>query len=129
MSFTSRLLSLGSSTGNASAETAGAPDDEIAPYPGLSCAVKRIDDRGLDQGIHLDDDPGRLAQPGVPLFATDQLDDLFPEAQRRHQELPPAASLGIAGQEIEQLAGILAEIGAGGEEADIGVDPGGRGVV
>ena len=70
-----------------------------------------------------------LPSAGVPLLPTDQLDHLLPESQRRDQELPPAAPLGVAGQEIEQLAGVLAELGPGGEQAEVGVDPGGGRVV
>ena len=74
----------------------------------------------------------RAGRPGLARcrrFAVDQLDHLLPQAERRDHELPPAPPLGVAGQEVEQRGGVLAELGLGGEQAQVGVEPRGRGVV
>ena len=42
----------------------------------------------------------------------------------RHQHLPVAARAGVAGQVVEHLGDVVADLGVGGEEAEVGVDPG-----
>ena len=54
---------------------------------------------------------------------------LLPHTQRRDHELAPAAPLRVSGEQVEQLAGVLPEFCVRGEQAEVGVRPGGGRVV
>ncbi len=47
----------------------------------------------------------------------------------RDDQLVPVVGLRVAGQQVEERAGVLAEVGTAGEEAQVGVVPRGRRVV
>ena len=74
-----------------------------AGRPARACARLALDQRGQPAGqVHGGDD----------------------------QLVPVVAALRVAGQQVEEVAGVLAELGAAGEEAEVGVEPrGGRVVV
>ena len=63
-------------------------------------------------------------------LAVDQRDEPVGQVHRGDDQLLPGVPLRVAGQEVEQGAGVLAELGPAGEEAEVGVEPrGGRVVV
>ena len=85
---------------------------------------------GSTSAVHLGDDPGRHALPRRA-SASRSISAIDPVGQvhRGDDQLLPVVPLRVAGQEVEQGAGVLAELGAAGEEAEVGVDPGGGRVV
>src|SRR6266536_3210369 len=68
-------------------ETADAAHDEIDLDAGLRRAIERVDDFGVDEGVHLPDDAGRPARLGVFGFSRDQLDEPCAHVHRCDEEL------------------------------------------
>ena len=84
---------------------------------------------GSDEAVHLHDDaapPAGLRDGGL---LVDQLDDPVPQHRRRQDDLAERGLPAVAGEEVEQVAEIGAEIGVGGEEAEVLVGEGGVRVV
>ena len=110
-------------------QAAHAADHQFDPHARLGGFVEQSDDRRIHQGIHLGPDVAATALAGMPSLPADQLFHAAAQGDRGHQQLAEALLLGEAGEVIEQLHQILAEILAGGQQADIGVEVGGLGVV
>ena len=62
-------------------------------------------------------------------LASDQVRRAIGKVHRRDDELVPGVPLGVARQEVEEGAGVLAESRLAGEKAEVGVEPSGGGVV
>ena len=86
---------------NSGPQAAGSPNHQLDTYSGTRGAIECIDDGGLDQRVHFDDDPGRPAHLRIRGFAVNQLHDLLPQAERCDHELTPAPPLGVPGEEVE----------------------------
>ena len=56
----------------ARAQAADAADDQVIVHAGLRGRVERLDDVGVDQRVHLGDDPRRPPGPGVLRLALDE---------------------------------------------------------
>ena len=111
-------------------QAADAADDQVDLHAGGRGFVEGLDDPRVHQRVHLGDDPRRAAGLGV-CSASRSMSVVEPAGQldRGHDQLVPGPSLGITGQQVEQGAGVFAELGAAGEEAQVGVEPGGGRVV
>ena len=83
----------------------------------------------IDQRIELGEDPRRPAGAGPLGLLVDQLDRPPVEVVGGDDQLPPAVPLRVAGKEIEDRRGILGDLLVGGEQAEVGVEQGGRRVV
>ena len=109
--------------GHARPQAADAADDQVDPHAGLRGAVEHLDDLGVDQRVDLGDDPRRPALLGVGPLALDQGDEPVGQVLGGDDQLVPVVALRVAGQQVEQRAGVLAELGPAGEEAQVGVLP------
>lgn len=111
------------------AQAADPADDEIDFDAGLGGAVEGIDEDGVDEGIHLGDDASGQTLFGVGAFAIDEGEHFAVEFEGGDQEAFGALELADSGQKIKEICGILAEVLAAGEIAQVGVNAGGGGVV
>ena len=74
----------------------------------------------------------RAGRPASACWRSRSISAIDPVGQvhRGDDQLVPVVALRVAGQQVEQGAGVLAELGPAGEEAQVGVEPrGGRVVV
>ena len=111
------------------AQAANAAHQEVDLHPGLGGGVQRLNHLGVDEGVHLGADEGLALGGLVRRLAGDEGKDFLSEARRGHHDVVPLGRQGIAGDDVEKAADVAPEVGAGGEEADVGVDAGGAVVV
>ncbi len=111
------------------AEAADAADDELDGDAGLGSAVEGGDDLGIDEGVHLGDDARGQALLGVPGFAFDEVEHPLVELEGGDDEFAGFLKLADAGEEVEEAGGVFAEVLSAGEEAEVGIDSCGGGVV
>ena len=97
--------------------------------PACEASIKRLDDFAVHQRIHLGDDARGQSLVGVVGFALDQLQHPLVQFERRDEQFAHALELADAGEQIEEIRGILAELRSAGEQPDVGVKPGGGGIV
>ena len=97
------------------AETTDTADDEVDVDPGLGRAVECFDDLLVHQCVHLHDDARRQTRVRVPRLACDEFQDAVVHLEVGNDELARALKLADPGQKVEQVRGILAEIGPAGE--------------
>src|SRR3984893_2007557 len=89
-------------------QTADAAHDKINAHPRLRSLIEKIDDRRVDEGIHLCPYLGRLALFRVVELGFDELDQPRSQRERRHRDLLQAGRAGIACHEVEQPRGVPA---------------------
>ena len=106
-------------------EAADAPDDQIDLGAGIGGGIEGVDHALVDEGVHLHHDAAAFLGGGLP----DQLDGPVPHAQRGGEDLAEVGAAAVAGQVVEEVGQVGAEVGISGEEADVLVEPGRRRVV
>ena len=97
--------------------------------PACDACVERFDHAGLEQRIHLGDDVGGASGLGVFLLAADQAQEALGHGQRRHQQRAIVVDLGVRGQVVEDHVHPLGNLRIAGQQAQVGVEAGGDGVV
>jgi hypothetical protein len=118
-------------SGDAGAKGAHAADDEVDLDSGCGGSVEGFDGAGVEQAVHLGDDAGGLAGAGVLGFAGDECEGVASEGKRGDEEGAVSVFRGLpAGGEVaEDAEDGFGDLGASGEEADVGVKAGGDGVI
>ena len=96
---------------------------------GLRGRVERLDDAGLEQRIHLGDDVRGAAGGGVLGLAMDQADEAFGQGERRDQQRGVVVGFGVRGEVVEDSAHAGGDLRIGGQQAQVGVEARGDGVV
>ncbi len=109
---------------HARTQAADAAHHEVDLHARLARLVERIDDLGVDEGVHLHPDGGRTPGLGVIHFLADMVEDARPDAVRRHRHGLELGRLGIARDIVEDARQILADGAVGGEEGQVGIDLG-----
>lgn len=97
-------------------EAAGArPNDEVDVDARPVRLVERLDHLGVDQRVDLEHDAGRVAGTGGGRLALDHLESEEPRPQRhrRDEQAPEHALAGEAGQDVEQVRDVGADLLAG----------------
>ena len=110
-------------------QAADAAHDEVDFHAGLRREIQRVDDLRVHERVHLRDDargPPRRRVLGLPL---DELQEPLPHAVRRDDQLAIHPLAREPRQHVEQVADVRAHGLAAGEQADVGVDARGLGVV
>ena len=112
-------------SGNAGAQAAESANDQIDGNSRLRCVDQRIDDVGVFELVHFGDDARRLA--GFLMFdlALDQFEQPRAHGRRRNQQRGAAGSVGMAGEIVEEVDGVFGEARVAGQQAEVGVEPGG----
>jgi hypothetical protein len=87
-------------------QAADAADDQVDLHAGLRRRVEGVDRRLVDQGVHLGEDPGRLAVPRVGGLAVDQLADAAMEVERGDQQVAEPLRPPEPGQRVEELGDV-----------------------
>ena len=78
--------------GHAGPQAADAADDQVDADARLRGTVEHGDDLGIDQRVHLGDDPGRAAGLGVGALAFDQRAQSIGEVAGRDDQLVPVVA-------------------------------------
>ena len=92
--------------------------------PAFDGSVERLDDRDVHDGVELEHDPGLAAGLGVGDLALDQLEEARPQAVRRDEQPAERPLARQAGQDVEQVRDVRADLGAAGEQPEVHVQPG-----
>src|SRR5207245_10924242 len=74
---------------------------------------------GVDQAVDLEDDATAARTGG---FAPDHADDVGAQAHRRDQEPAESTLAAVAGEEVEELGDVRAQLGVRREQADVFID-------
>ena len=110
-------------------QRADAPDVEVDLDAGLRGPIEGLDAGRVEQRVHLHPDPGRVLRRVRLDRALDLAEDPLLEIERGDPDLAVSARPRVAGQVVEHLGDVLTDLGVRGEEAEVGVDPGGLRVV
>ena len=110
-------------------QRAAAAHDEIDFNPRLRGAVERLDNALIEQAVHLGNDASGLALARMLGLAGNQVKRALGKIERRDQQRAVIRPLGIGGQKTKDPVHRGGDIFIGGEQAQIGVKPGGGGVV
>ena len=89
---------------DAGAQDRKAADNQVDLDARLRGLVKSLDDRGLEQRVHLGHDVSGAPGLGVLLFAADQPEEALGHGQGRHQQRLVVVHFGVGGQVVGQLA-------------------------
>ena len=114
---------------NARAHRADAARHDLDPRPRLRRLVERLDDRRVGERVDLDPDPGVLLGLGRLRDRPDLLDHTLAQVVRRGEQLAQLLRMPEAGQVVEEVGDVRADVGVGREEAEVLVEPRRRGVV
>lgn len=114
---------------DAGAEAADAANEELDGDTFLGAGVERLDDFGIDEGVGFDENSGRSTGAVMRRFAVNIFEEAGDKIEGGDEEFIKVGGLGHAGEDIEERGDFGGEAGAGGEEAKIGIKPGGAGVV
>ena len=99
--------------GHPGPEAADPADEQVDLGAGGRRRVERVDHRRVDEAVHLQGDP-----PGRPLlgFARDALAERTAEMRGRDEQLAVVALAAVAGEVVEEVGEVGAEVGIGGEQ-------------
>ena len=115
--------------GHARHEAAVGAHDAVDADARLRCLVELLDHLWMSQAVALDPDAGVGAVGGGVRHVLDSLDQLLPEIERGHEQPAEALWPAEARDEVEEVGHVLADLGVGGEDADVLVRPCRRRVV
>ncbi len=115
--------------GNAGSQAADAAHHQADLDPGRAGVVEPVDQLRIGQRIELGPDRRGLALARAGDLAIDAFVQPGAHRQRRDRQHLGRGRFDIAGDEIEQPAGVAAGFGIGGEEAEVGIDPRGDRVI
>ncbi len=108
------------------AQATEATDHQVDRDVGGRGPVEGIDDLGIGQPVGLEHDTAEPAGGGLGL---DRSQDLGAGRGRRDHEAPESGLDPRAGQQVEQLTHVRADVGVGGQEPNVLVRAGGERVV
>ena len=111
-------------------QRAGSPGDDVDPNALLRGAVQGFDRRLVDERVELDDDPRLMAEGlGMVDLAVDELEEPRAQAVRRDEQPPERPLARQAGQDVEQVRDVGAELRPAAQQPEVGVQAGGPRVV
>ena len=110
-------------------EAAGGADDEIDPHARLRGGVEVVDGDLVHELVHLGDDACGPAGGGVGGLVGNEFLDTRVEVERRDEQVPELGRAAEAGERVEELRDLLGDGFAGGEKTQVGIEPGGLGIV
>ena len=115
--------------GHARPQAAYAAHDQLAFDARARCGVERIDDGGIDEGVHLH--PHRRGPPSLRVrdLAADARQDRVAHVARADGQHLGVGPLAVAGDEVEHARHVARDAPVAGEVAQIGVDARGNLVI
>jgi len=114
---------------DAGAEDGEAADDEVDLDAGLRGLIERLNDGGLEQGVHFGDDARGAAGLGVLLLAADEAEEALGHGERGDEQRAVVVDLGVGGEVVEDHVDALGDLRVAGEQAEVCVEACGDGVV
>ena len=111
---------------DAGAETADATRDEVDRHAALRRRIQRLDHARVDERVHLHRDATTRA---LRRFTLDAVDHRLANVRRRDEQLAVEDLVAVAGEVVEQVGEVGAEVGVGGEQAEVFVAVRGLAVV
>jgi peroxiredoxin Q/BCP len=115
--------------GDARAQAADSAYDELDLDAGGGGFVEGFDEGAVDEPVHLGGDGGGLSGASVGGLAVDEFEHALVEVVRGDEEFLRTLEAADAGEHVEEVGGVFAELGACGEEGEVGVELGGGGIV
>src|SRR6266478_9507041 len=103
-------------------QRADAAHQQINIHSRLRCAVKRLDNIRVNQGVDLYNHARRTPLARMFGLALNQAHALFRQIQRRYQQRLVAWVLSIGSQKTENIVNRAGSLRVGSEQAEIGVD-------
>ena len=94
---------------------------EVDRYAGLRSPIQRLDDRRLDQRVHLCGDARGFPLPCALGLRLDRLDERLVQGERRLQQLLQLRGAPEPGELLEHVVDVLTHVVATGEQADVRV--------
>src|SRR6266581_8287023 len=110
-------------------QAANSAHDEVDLDPRLGSLIKRLDHLAVDQGVKFGDDARRQALSRVPGLPSDKRQQSDVQLERSDQQFAGSLKLADAGQQVEQVGNVFAEIRPARQQAEVGVESGGVGIV
>ena len=111
-------------TGHPGPQTADAAHHEVDFDAGLRRLQQDLDELRVDQAVHLHHDAAAVRN--LVLHALEQC---FSKRVGRDEQPPVADRAAVAGERVEQVGAVLADLGICGEQPDVLVEPRRAGVV
>ena len=105
-------------------EAARPADDAVDLDAGPRGVVQRLDDLGVDERVDLEHDPAGCAGACQRRLALDELEDPGTERDRRDEQAPERPLAGQAGEHVEQVGDVRAQLLAAGQDPEVHVQPG-----
>ncbi|MNM97035.1 hypothetical protein D3C81_1095310 [compost metagenome] len=110
-------------------QRAHAAHDQVDLHAGARRLVEFVDDRRLQQRIHLGDDARPLARPRIARLRADMLHEVAVHRERRLPEVVQPDRARGAGEQLEHVVHVFADLLVGGQQAEVRVQPGGARMV
>ena len=114
---------------NTGYEAADPADDEVDLHAGGGGRVEALDGGAVHQAVHLGDDARGLAEAGGGGLGGDEDLDLFVEVVGRDEQVLEPGLAHEPGEGVEEVGHFGGERVARGEQAEVGVDARGLGIV
>jgi len=111
------------------AQAADAPYEQVDGNAFLGGGVEGVDDFLIYKSVGLDEDARGATRTEVGAFTVDQLQKAGSEVEGSDEEFIEMGGFRHAGEDVEQGGSFGGEGGPGGEEAEVGVESGGAGMV
>ena len=115
--------------GDLGAQAADAAHEKRDGDAGLRRVIERVDDVGVDERVHLGDDPRGPPGARVLRFARDEPQHGLVQAERSDDEQVPLGRRAVTGEQVEERRRVFADLLARREERKVGVEARRRGVV
>ena len=109
--------------GHAPNEAADAPHHQVDFHPGVGRLNELVDELFIGEPVELEAQVGGTSRFGLLNFPVDEGGDFGFQAGRGHQQQPAVLHHLAHGQGIEHPRGLRAELGVGGHEGEVGVQP------
>jgi len=111
------------------AEAADPADEELDGDSFLGASVKRLDDLRVDEGVGFDKDSGRAAGTVVGGFPVNEFEEARGKIKRGDEEFVEVGCFRHSRQDVEKRSDFGGQGGETGEQAEVGVEAGGAGMI
>ena len=108
--------------GQTGANPAVAADDQVDADARLAGFVELADQRAVFQAVHLGDDRAGVSLHGVGDLVVDQFDEALAHVDRRDEQLAVLSLAAVAGQEVEHIHDVGADVRVAAKEAQVGIE-------
>jgi len=115
--------------GDAGPEAADPANDHVDGDALLRGGVEGVGDLLVDEGVDLDEDAGLATRALVSPLAVDHFNQAGSKVERGDEEFIEVGGFRHPGEDVKEGGDLGGKRGAGGEKAEVGIQPGGARVV